>query len=336
MPFAFSVMVVDDDQAVCDLLCHELGVLGLDVDCAESGERALVLARRHPPDVVLIDLRMPGLDGIDTAVRFRAAHDRVMLLLMSGYELTPAELNRALTIPFLGFLHKPFHPDEVAARVATLLGLSSGGEAPASRPHDEVHGTDVQTLVADLLGVLEATSALRSPRADWLRVTMPVLLHPLASVPLVVACASVMRHAAMNSSAGPTSGTLATLRAAAAYRGSTDQRVLGCLARLEAAGMACGSVHLARVADDLAVDPAHLGRLLHQETGLGFVAWKRGLRLQRAARLLAETDEPVTNVAVDCGFSGEHDPAHFTAVFRWTFGVTPTSFRQIGREALRA
>jgi two-component system NtrC family response regulator len=126
-----NVLVVDDEAQIRDLLRHTLTAVGFDVYCAESGERALALAREHTPDLVLADLRMPRLDGIETTRRLQAEHGSVPVMLMSGFTPTAHELNRALGAPFIGFLAKPFREPEVVARVVALLA-PVGAEDPAS------------------------------------------------------------------------------------------------------------------------------------------------------------------------------------------------------------
>src|SRR5215216_5058482 len=64
-----SVLVVDDDGDVCEMLSELLSEAGYDVRCAHNGEEAWAVVQRDPPDLILSDIRMPKLDGIDLASR---------------------------------------------------------------------------------------------------------------------------------------------------------------------------------------------------------------------------------------------------------------------------
>jgi AraC family transcriptional regulator len=85
----------------------------------------------------------------------------------------------------------------------------------------------------------------------------------------------------------------------------------------------------------LAVDAAHLGRLLHAQTGLRFREWRRAYRMKRAAHLLTRDDEQVAQIAFAVGFN---DNSQFGREFRELFGVTPRAFRSLLRapHAMRA
>lgn len=125
---------------------------------------------------------------------------------------------------------------------------------------------------------------------------------------------------------------IARIRRAARYREPEDVRVAACIARLTDAGMACGSVHLKDLAAEIGIDHTHLGRLVRAQTGLGFVGWRRGLRLRPAVHRLLEGNEPIQNIALDCGFGGLEGAAHFSDVVHEVLGASPTDLRTCVRE----
>lgn len=167
--------------------------------------------------------------------------------------------------------------------------------------------------------------------APWVRPLLRVLVHPEVSVPLFMTSAAAVRHAVVRPGIVPPFHLAAWVRRAARYRQSGDRRVVVCLAQLSDAGMACGSVQLKNLAAEIGIDSAHLGRLVKTTTGLGFVDWRRGLRLRPAVRLLAEGDEPVQNIALGCGFAGVDGLARLTEVIHHVFGLPPTEFRTLVR-----
>jgi two-component system response regulator HydG len=103
------VLVVDDDAASCGALKLLLAGEGFDVDQATSGERALELMAERAPDVLLSDIRMPGMDGIELLRRVRAAGD-VPVIMMSAEGKSEAAVMAAGAARYL---LKPLDIDEV-------------------------------------------------------------------------------------------------------------------------------------------------------------------------------------------------------------------------------
>jgi len=108
------VLVVDDERNQRLTLSHILTEEGFDVVTAESGERAVRLCGEGRFDVVLLDVRLPGIDGVETARRIRRTQDP-LVILMSAYRVEQLELE-ALADGARAFLRKPIDP-------ATLLDL---------------------------------------------------------------------------------------------------------------------------------------------------------------------------------------------------------------------
>ncbi|MFJ6023237.1 response regulator [Brevundimonas sp. NPDC092305] len=114
-----TVLVVDDDPHIRDLLAFALRKAGLAVREAADGEAALADLDAHPSDLVVLDINMPRLDGLETCRRIRARSDLPVLFLSSRDD----EIDRILGIE-LGaddYVVKPFSPREVVARVAAIL-----------------------------------------------------------------------------------------------------------------------------------------------------------------------------------------------------------------------
>ena len=118
-PMPRTILVADDDPHIRQLLVFALGKAGLDAIEAENGEAALSIATANRPDLVVLDINMPRLDGLEVCRRLRASGDMPILFLSSRDD----ETDRVLGIE-LGaddYVVKPFSPREVVARVMAIL-----------------------------------------------------------------------------------------------------------------------------------------------------------------------------------------------------------------------
>jgi DNA-binding response OmpR family regulator len=128
------VLVVDDEPIVRDVLSRYLAKGGFAVETAEDGEQALAAFDASPPDLVLLDLMLPRLDGIEVFTRIRADHDTPVIMLTAKGEETDRVVG--LEIGADDYVAKPFSPREVVARVRAVLRRSGAGAdgEPANAP----------------------------------------------------------------------------------------------------------------------------------------------------------------------------------------------------------
>jgi len=113
------ILVVDDDPGILSLLKRGLIYEGYTVDTAENGTEALAIAREKEPDMVILDIMMPGIDGIEVSKRLRQAGDVPVLLLTARG--TVADKVTGFNSGADDYLVKPFDFDELLARVKALL-----------------------------------------------------------------------------------------------------------------------------------------------------------------------------------------------------------------------
>jgi CheY-like chemotaxis protein len=110
------VLVVDDEPDTVRSTCDLLTLHGFTTDGATSGERALSLASADPPDVALIDLSMPVVDGFEVARRLRALRlPRTPLLIAVTGHSADWDRGQAAAAGFLLYLVKPVPPDELVS-----------------------------------------------------------------------------------------------------------------------------------------------------------------------------------------------------------------------------
>ena len=124
------VLVVDDETDARELLTQVLSQAGYDVDDAADGFAALAKVSRNRPDLVLTDLRMPGMHGVDLLQRIRRIHDDVPVIIATGLETwdlcTAAEAYGAVTC-----LIKPIDFDDLVWNIE--MALACGLREPIGR-----------------------------------------------------------------------------------------------------------------------------------------------------------------------------------------------------------
>jgi len=145
-----TVLVVDDDPHIRQLLVFALEKAGLIARQAADGEDALAKLVAAQPDLVVLDINMPKMDGLEVCRRLRAQGDLPILFLSSRDD----EIDRVLGIELGGddYVVKPFSPREVVARVTAILRRARPAPRPAETPSRLAHGRlslDVESWTAN-------------------------------------------------------------------------------------------------------------------------------------------------------------------------------------------
>jgi signal transduction histidine kinase len=118
------ILIVDDTPTNLEVISEALSDAGFDVAIATSGERALQLLERRLPDLILLDVMMPGIDGFETCRRIKANRHTcdIPIIFMTALSDTDSKV-QALDLGAVDYIAKPFHEKEVIARVRTHLQL---------------------------------------------------------------------------------------------------------------------------------------------------------------------------------------------------------------------
>ena len=122
-----TILVVDDEAAVRRVLVMRLQLSGYRVICAEDGEQALEIFHNESPDLVVLDVMLPKLDGFAVCRRLRA-ESCVPIIFLSAVEAI-SERVAGLDLGADDYLPKPFSPKELEARIATILRRVGSGNA---------------------------------------------------------------------------------------------------------------------------------------------------------------------------------------------------------------
>jgi DNA-binding response OmpR family regulator len=113
------VLVVEDERTIADAVCARLCAEGFTVHRATDGPAAVEAARRHRPDVVILDIMLPGFDGLEVCRRIQAERPVPVIMLTARDDET--DLLVGLAVGADDYLTKPFSMRELAARVQALL-----------------------------------------------------------------------------------------------------------------------------------------------------------------------------------------------------------------------
>jgi DNA-binding response OmpR family regulator len=130
-----AALLVDDDVKLAALVAEYLGRHEIDVTVAADGERGLATLRRQRFDVVLLDLMLPGLDGLEVCRRIRAMPELAALpVLMLTARGDDVDRIVGLELGADDYLPKPFNPRELLARIRAVLRRTSAPGPPGRRP----------------------------------------------------------------------------------------------------------------------------------------------------------------------------------------------------------
>ncbi len=116
------VLVVDDEASIRDLLSKTLTMSDYDVDTAPDGRSALERMRLYPYDLLITDLRMPGMDGLAVIREARRYKADLPVIVITGFS-TEASAIDALNLGVAGYLTKPFRVPQVLSKAAKALGM---------------------------------------------------------------------------------------------------------------------------------------------------------------------------------------------------------------------
>jgi two-component system alkaline phosphatase synthesis response regulator PhoP len=129
-----KILIIDDEPSIVNLVSAYLKPEGYEVFTASDGNSGLKAARTFKPDLIVLDLMLPGLDGIELLSRLRRESDVYVILLTARTEETDKIVG--LSVGADDYVTKPFSPRELVARIKSALRRLQAG---TSTPEDEVH-----------------------------------------------------------------------------------------------------------------------------------------------------------------------------------------------------
>ena len=127
------LLVVEDEPNILELLAASLRYAGFEVITAGGGTEAVQAAQRHRPDLLVLDVMLPDMDGFDVIRRLRGGGDRIPVVFLTARDGTEDKV-RGLTLGGDDYVTKPFSLEEVIARIRAVLRRTHGeGVEPSPR-----------------------------------------------------------------------------------------------------------------------------------------------------------------------------------------------------------
>ncbi|MBF6599289.1 MAG: response regulator transcription factor [Dehalococcoidia bacterium] len=155
------VIAVDDEPGILRLLKIELVSQGIDVMACASGDEALRLIEQESPDLVVLDVVMPHMNGLEVLRQIRERfHTRVVLLTAQGSDAHKVE---GLDLGADDYMAKPFNPEELTARIQAILRRQ-----PSASSHNVLHVCDGLTIDLDHRLVRRGPEIIAFTRTEWL------------------------------------------------------------------------------------------------------------------------------------------------------------------------
>ncbi len=159
----WTVLVVDDEPRILRFVRAELESAGFRVLTANDGAAALEVVSRENPDLVVLDVIMPGMDGFEVLKRLRSLSSRPVILLTARG--SDADKVRGLDLGADDYLTKPFSPDELSARVRAVLRRAAA--AGGMRPSDTRLEVGDLTIDFDRRRVTVGDRDVQMSRTEW-------------------------------------------------------------------------------------------------------------------------------------------------------------------------
>jgi two-component system OmpR family response regulator len=184
MPDA-AVLVVDDDEFIRDLVSSALRIAGFATSTAVGGREALDLISRDRPDLIVLDVGLPGVDGFEVCRRMRGEGDQTPVIFLTARDAAEDRVS-GFTRGGDDYVTKPFSLEELVARVRAVLRRT--GTAPAAVPDGRMRYADLE-MDEDTLFVTRAGSPIQLSPTEF-----KVLRYLLANRERVVSKAQILDH----------------------------------------------------------------------------------------------------------------------------------------------
>jgi len=177
-PFIHNILIVDDTPENLSLLRQMLAEQNYRVRAAINGELALKSVSLSPPDLILLDIRMPGMDGYEVCNRLKSedkTHD-VPVIFISALDGLEDKM-KAFTLGGVDYITKPFQAEEVLARVKTHLMLRRLQQSLENKNADLQKALDEIKILQGIIPICSGCKKIRDDKGFWNQVETYISQH---------------------------------------------------------------------------------------------------------------------------------------------------------------
>ncbi len=128
------ILIVDDEKNIRLTLSRSWEALGVETDSAEDGKEALVKLEEKEFGLILLDLRMPGVDGMEVLRQVRESRPDIRIIILTAYGTIELAVE-AMKLGAVDFIQKPFVPEQIRERVALVMSGGKIGQSKDDRSH---------------------------------------------------------------------------------------------------------------------------------------------------------------------------------------------------------
>jgi len=157
-----KILVVDDEPDICEFVQSYFGRRGMQVTAAPSGEKALTVLKDLTPDIILLDVTLGNIDGIEVLKRLREFNQTSKVAIITGQTYSEEEVAEIKKIGATAFINKPLILEELAEVVYSILGNKPLPELKArfkrSDDAEDISARDIIHRLANILGIIRNKS----------------------------------------------------------------------------------------------------------------------------------------------------------------------------------
>ncbi len=341
----YKILLVDDEELERRVLSFTLQNSGLPVEIAgeaSSGREALDLAGRIRPDIIIMDIKMPGIDGIEATKRINEIYPVAEIIILTAYGRFSYS-QQAIKAQASDYLLKPVQPHQLIESVRQIIDKLERRCQPG--PLMNLAGLEEQVKAGSLQEAKRQFHHLVGLLAEKEPAIAPALFSSFGLRVMVIAVQAVLSAGADPVRVSSLETELAwNLARVSSVAGLTawgegmleksllllhSQRPVNDLIPVRKAieymeGHFASDLSLGFVASKVHLSPAYLSRIFTKKTGLSFTEYLITLRLKHTKHLLRTSEETIEQIAAAAGFSSN---SYFTAVFKKHEGVTPSEYR---------
>lgn len=309
---------------------------------ADSGRSALEKFEEMDPDIVIMDIKMPGIDGIEAAKRIKKIRSDCVIIFLSAY-IEAEKIHDCIFSGGEAYLQKPVREHELI----NAINRFKVAEKREEKAPDYEKLLLESILLKDYKGSKKTLGQLIDYRKETAanfqdlkascKEAASVILEALTQMDIRLKAEPDGTRDLMNEAAAVNDAYALRLwlfrvldfvfnTVVMEHKGSHDNEINAVLNYLEKNYYK--KVTLEEVAEYISISPFYLSKQFKKHIGVNFIDYLTDLKIQKAKELLEYTDIPVINIAMELSFN---EPNYFTRVFRKIAGMTPSAYRESKR-----